>query len=286
MATAPRDRFGLLWRREIAAELRPYLDRIEVLQIIADDWIGAPGPWCAALRALARRVPVHLHGIGLGLASAAPVDDVRLERLARFVGAVAPERWSEHLAFVRGGGVEIGHLAAPPRSVATLEGLVRNVARARRIVGALPELENVASPIDPPGSQLGEPEWLATTLSACEAPLLLDLHNLHANAINFGFDPIACLEALPLERVATVHVAGGRRVRARSGAERILDDHAHPVPREVHALLHALGARTRHGIDVILEREAELPPVGVLLDEVAALRATLARGRREARAAS
>ncbi len=41
---------------------------------------------------------------------------------SRVIGAAEPEVWSEHLAFVRGGGREIGHLAAPPRRPATLEG--------------------------------------------------------------------------------------------------------------------------------------------------------------------
>ena len=42
--------------------------------------------------------------------------------------------------------------------------------------------------------------------------LLLDLHNLHANAINFGFDRCnSCL--LPLARVGT-SLAGGQSSRA------------------------------------------------------------------------
>jgi len=40
---------------------------------------------------------------------------MRLDKMARLVEQVRPQFWSEHLAFVRGGGIEIGHLAAPPR---------------------------------------------------------------------------------------------------------------------------------------------------------------------------
>ena len=39
-------------------------------------------------------------------------------------------------------------------------------------------------------------------------PLLLDLHNLYANAVNFGQDAEQSLLRLPLARVAAVHLSG------------------------------------------------------------------------------
>jgi uncharacterized protein (UPF0276 family) len=47
---------------------------------------------------------------------------------------------------------------------------------------------------------------------AASAPLLLDLHNLYANAVNFGGDPasaaIEALSRLSVDHVGTVHIAG------------------------------------------------------------------------------
>jgi uncharacterized protein len=132
------DRVGLGWRSELAPGILLNLDRIDAVEMIADDYFDASRSKLRALRTLARQVPLLLHGIGLGLASAAPVDQRRLERMARGVEAVDPAYWSEHLAFVRGAGIEIGHLAAPPRNAATLEGATRNLDRARTTVGSLP----------------------------------------------------------------------------------------------------------------------------------------------------
>jgi len=67
-----------------------------------------------ALRDLARQVPVTVHGVSLGLVTSGNVSEERLGRLARLVERVEPDHWSEHLAFVRAGGIEIGHLAAAP----------------------------------------------------------------------------------------------------------------------------------------------------------------------------
>lgn len=278
------DRVGLGWRPELAAGILAHVDRIDVVEVIAEDWLEAGRRDLRALRTLAAQLPVMLHGVSLGLASAAPVEQRRLEALARLVNAVEPEAWSEHLAFVRAGGREIGHLAAPPRASATLDGLAANVARARAIVGAAPALENVATLIDPPGSDRDEPAWLSDAIAVSGCALLLDLHNLHANALNFGFDAGAALARLPLARVGLVHLAGGAWIAAPGGGGRLLDDHKHDVPDPVFDLLTALAARAPGPLTVILERDGEYPTIARLLGELDRARLALARGRAEAAA--
>ncbi len=55
-------------------------------------------------------------------------------------------------------------------------GSALNLERARGMVGSLPLVENVATLIDPPGSDRDEPTWIADVLTASGAGLLLDLH--------------------------------------------------------------------------------------------------------------
>jgi len=288
VAAAAADRFGLSWRPALAAGIFEALDRIDVLELMADDHFRDSAKELRALRTLARQRPLHLHGTGLGLASASPPPSERLEKLARLVGAVEPECWSEHLAFVRAGGIEIGHLAAPPRSSASIDGTAANVTHARRAIGSLPQLENVATLIDPPGSDRDELAFVVDALRATGAPLLLDLHNLYANAHNFGFDPYAFLGALPLDRLGSVHLAGGRwcGLRDRAGSRRWLDDHLHPVPGPVFELLEALAARSPHPLTVVLERDGDYPPMTELLAELDQARAAVARGRTRLAASS
>lgn len=274
-----RDRVGLGWRPELAAGILGALDRVDVVEVIADDYAGRSRHELRALHTLGVQVPLLLHGVSLGLASAAPVNGARLDAFARVIGAAEPEAWSEHLAFVRGGGHEIGHLAVPPRCAATLDGLAANVARCRAIVGAAPVLENVATLIDPPGSDRDEPAWLADALAVTGGELLLDIHNLHANAVNFGFDAHAALGRLPLARVRIVHVAGGQWIAARGGERRLLDDHRHDVPEPVFDLLADLAGRTPRPLTVILERDGNYPALARLLEELDRARAALARGR-------
>src|SRR5262245_2440002 len=183
-----RDLVGIGFRPELAASIPSNLERIDVVEVIADDYFDAPKRKLRSLETLAAQVPVVVHGVSLGLASSSRVETRRLEAMARVVEVVRPAFWSEPLAFVRSNGVEIGHLAAPPRCEATVGGTADNVSRARAVVGSLPLLENVATLIDPPGSSYDEASFVSRALTAANADLLLDLNNLHSNATNFAFD--------------------------------------------------------------------------------------------------
>jgi uncharacterized protein (UPF0276 family) len=250
-----RMRFGIGWRPEIGAGILANLDRIEVVELLAE---ACSAKQRRGLRFLRTQVPVVVHATSLGLASPERVDRRRLDSVARVIDWLQPDFWSEHLAFVRADGLEIGHLAAPPRNDATLDGLARNVAEAQRVVGTAPLLENVATLLDPPLSTYDEAGWLSAVLDATGTDLLLDLHNLHANATNFHFDARQTIRSLPPHRIGAIHLAGGRRIEE----NRILDDHLHDVPDPVFDLLSEVNADQA---SVVLERDGNYPAMNALL---------------------
>jgi uncharacterized protein len=274
-----RDRVGLAWRDELAAQIMLHLDSIDHLEIIAEREWSASRRRLDALRDLARQVPVSLHGVSLGLVSSGNVSEERLERLARLVERVQPDHWSEHLAFVRAGGIEIGHLAAAPYAPQTLAGAVRNLERARNVVGSLPQLENIATLLMPPGSCWTEAEFIGKVVCGAGVAMLLDLHNLYANACNLGQDPFAMLDSLPLERVASVHLSGGHWETGLDGRSRLIDDHVHDPPAAIYELLEVLGFRARQPLTIIIERDGHYPDFAALLEQIARARAALALGR-------
>jgi uncharacterized protein (UPF0276 family) len=251
-------RYGIGWRSELGAGILANLDRIDVVEVLAEELFHATRAQRRALRFLRSHVPIVLHATSLGLASTEPVDPRRLDALARVIDWLEPELWSEHLAFVRAGGREVGHLAAPPRNDVTLEGLARNVATAARVTGSLPCLENVASLIEPPLSTYDEASWLHAVIAATGCELLLDLHNLYANAHNFSFDAFKVVRSLPAPRL--VHIAGGRRIEG----DRVLDDHLHAVPAAVYELLACVQGEPA----VILERDGNYPSISELFFEL------------------
>jgi hypothetical protein len=281
-AVESRDRFGIGWRPELAAGILAHLDRIDLIEVIAEDYFGAPRRDLRALQTLAAQVGIVLHGVSLGLASTVPAEPRRLDRIPRLIEATGAESWSEHLAFVRGGGIEIGHLAAPPRNEASIEGACRNLERAAQIVGSSPQVENIATLVEPPASRLDEAEWIDGIVRGAGVGLLLDLHNLYANSVNFGGDPHSLLCRLPLDRVTAVHLSGGRWIDGPNGARRLLDDHLHDIPPEVFALLSELGRLAPQPLAIVIERDGRFPPIARLLDQLDSARAALAAGRETA----
>ena len=280
VAAVAADRVGLGWRGELAAGILSNLAQIDVLEVIADDYYRASRAGMDALCSLARQVPVSLHGVGMGLASTIPAEPRRLHAMARLVQRVQAESWSEHLSFVRAGGIEIGHLAAPPRTPASAAGAVANIALASRIVGSAPLMENIATLVEPPASTLDEAEWLAQIIEGARVPLLLDLHNLYANAVNGGQDPQALLLRLPLATVGAVHLSGGHWIDEPGGTgRRLLDDHLHDVPPEVFELLALLARHAPQPLTVILERDGNYPTFDHVLEQLALARAALRAGR-------
>jgi len=276
---------GLGMRRELAKDIGMNIDGplkdIECLEFIAEDYYH-----CAqtdsrihGLAQLAKMVPLSLHGVTLGLASAAAVELRRTDGMARLCEAVHPAFWSEHLSFVRGGGAEIGHLAAPPRSESTVEGTLRNIDALTAHVGVKPLLENVATLITPPCSTMSETRWLSAIVEGAGAFMLLDLHNLYANAKNSGLDPFQMLDELPLHRVRQIHLSGGIDIPAPMGGTRLLDDHVHDVPNAVFDLLEAVARKTPNHLMVIVERDGRYPEFQDLLIQIRLAKTAITKGR-------
>jgi uncharacterized protein (UPF0276 family) len=130
---------------------------------------------------------------------------------------------------------------------------------------------------------MSETEFVSRVVEASGAPLLLDVNNVYVNARNFAFDPVRALGELPLERVIEIHVAG----HSEQASGLVLDTHGTPVCAGVFALLEAALERTGP-VPVLLERDNDVPPLSVLLEELGALRSVYDRAvaRHAARARS
>lgn len=279
MSKQLHDRVGMGWRPDLAAGIVCHQDEIDLVEIIAEDYFESPAHVVGGAATLAKQIPVMIHGVGMGLASSAPVHRKYFDRMARLVDRIEPEAWSEHLAFVRVGDREFGHLAAPPRTPANVEGTVENLRRAEEIIGTRPHVENIATLLDPPGSTLAESDWTRRILDGADCELLFDLHNVFANGLNHGYAPTEFLRTIGAERVEYLHIAGGKMITAPDGTTRLLDDHLHDVPDPVYDLLEEVAATATHPLTVILERDGDFPSMETLLQQTRRARSALVRGR-------
>ncbi|GGL95138.1 hypothetical protein GCM10012279_10720 [Micromonospora yangpuensis] len=255
---------GIGWRPEIAGFVAD-LPGLRFVEVAAES-IPSTGPLPAALAELrGRGVTVVPHGVRLSLGGAEPVEAARVAHLARVAELTGAPLVSEHIAFVRAGGLEAGHLLPLPRSREAVAVTVANVRRAQADLPVPLALEPIAALFDWPDDELDEADFLTEILDRTGAQLLLDLANVYANARNRGTDPVALLDRLPLERVAYVHVAGG----AEAGGF-YHDTHTDSLPRPVLDLVVALCARRRPPA-LLLERDGHYPPAAELRAELDAI---------------
>jgi len=200
---------GIGWRPELAHFIAGR-DDLGFVEVIAENF-DPKAPVPRALEQLRERgVRIIPHGISLSLGSAEPVDLKRVEHLARLAEEFDSPLVSEHIAFVRSEGVEIGHLTPLPRTHAALEVLVENVNAAKKILPVPLALENIAALFDWPEQEFSEPDFVTEALEQTDTRLLLDVANAYANCRNRRIDAMAQLAEFPLERLAYVHMGGGR----------------------------------------------------------------------------
>jgi hypothetical protein len=178
---------------------------------------------------------------------------------------------SEHIAFVRAGGREAGHLLPVPRTRAALDVVVANVRIAQDALPVPLALEHVASVVSWPDDEFTEAQFLCEIVERTGAHLLLDVANLYTSAVNFGADPLDALDTLPLDRIAYVHVAGGD---LRDGVWH--DTHTADVAEPILDLLAELARRTALPA-VMLERDGAYPAPSALARELTAIRTAAGR---------
>jgi uncharacterized protein len=258
---------GIGWRPEIDLTV-PRLPGVEWVEVVAEN--VNPGAVPASLSLLRQRgLPVIPHGVSLSLGGTEPLDNKRLARLARLAERFGSPLVSEHVAFCRAGGLEAGHLLPVPRTRAALGVLTENIRAAQAALPVPLAVENIAALVSWPEDELTEAQFLTELVERTGVLLLLDVANLYTAQVNFGLDPITILDALPLDRVGYVHVAGGV---LRDGIWH--DTHAHPVSQDILGILAALAERTLLP-GAVLERDDAYPPDAELAAEIAAIREVL-----------
>lgn len=261
--------------REIL-ERRP---RLAWLEVHSENYmVGGPAPH--HLESLRADYPVSLHGVGLSLGSAEPLDPTHLRRLRGLVDRIEPGLLSEHLSWSVVGGVYLNDLLPLPYTEEALEIVVDHVDAAQEALGRSILIENPSSYLRYRHSTIPEWEFLAELARRGGCGILLDVNNVYVSACNHSFDADAYIDAVPAAAVGEIHLAGHAERRI---GERILriDDHGSAVADPVWALY--ARALARFGtVPTLIERDCNLPPLAELTAEAETAQRLLdaAAGRR------
>lgn len=228
----------------------------EMLEWTADQ-IGfriPPAQDMATLQDYARRHSLIGHGVDYSVLSPAGETENKrwLQKLAHDPLLDSYGAFSVHFGFSRGWRVRSGAPLPLPLTECFLAPALVNMEELARILPCRLGLENLALSFSRRDTD-SQGEFLERLLEPFDGYLLLDLHNLYCQSVNFGLDLMELAGSYPLHRVEEIHVSGGSWSE-HEGKRLRRDTHDDRVPDEVLAALPGLMARCPRLQHVILEQ--------------------------------
>lgn len=232
-------------------------------EVHSENYFADGGPALVALDRIRADYPLSLHGVGLSLGSTDPLDRAHLAKLKRLIARVQPGLVSEHLCWSAVAGRHYNDLFPLPYTGEALDHAAARIGQVQDALGCELLVENVSSYLAFADATIPEWEFVATLARRTGCRLLLDVNNVHVNAVNHGFDADAYIAALPAAAVAEYHLAGFEITAAG-----LVDTHGAPVAADVWRLYERtvarLGARP-----TLIEWDMAIPAFAVLEAEAA-----------------
>jgi uncharacterized protein (UPF0276 family) len=189
--------------------------------------------------------PKLLHSVGAPVGGTCPAPNGHAAALARDVEELRPEYVSEHLSVTRFRPkrecppVSAGFMLPSVQSRAGAELAAANIRQHRAALGATPlAVETAVSYLPPAPGEWPDGDFVKAVVEAADCGILLDLHNVLSNARNGRQSVAEFCDAIPLERVWELHLAGGECERGF-----YLDAHSGVVDPELMEIATALVPR-------------------------------------------
>ena len=243
---------------------------VDFMEVAPENWIGVGGRFGRQFRTLAERYTIALHGLSLDIGGPDPVDTDLVSAVRRLMDEIDAPIYSEHLTYCAADG-HLYDLLPIPFTEEAVHHVAARVRQVQDIIGAPIALEN-ASYYAQPHTDLTEAEFITAVLEESGCDLLLDVNNIYVNSINHRYDPLAFLRSLPLHKARYIHIAG----HYDEAEDLKVDTHGADVIDPVWQLLDE-AYRLVGPLPTLLERDFNLPPLDVLLQEVQQVRQAQAR---------
>lgn len=261
---------GLGLRKEHYAAILAERPAVGWFEALTENYLVAGGLPLLNLERIRADYPLVLHGVSLSIGGTAPLDRDYLRALRQLIVRSAPTWVSDHLCWTGTAAANLHDLMPLPFTETCLAHVAARVAEVQDTLGQRLLLENVSSYLACPQSTMRESEFLARLCRLTGCALLLDVNNVYVSAHNHGFDPLEYFADLPTDHVLQIHLAGHSQ-----GDGLLIDTHDRAVSSGVWRLYEA--AVERFGaVPSMIERDADIPPLTQLLDELAQVRAVLA----------
>jgi|SRR5579875_2808463 uncharacterized protein (UPF0276 family) len=237
--------------------------QVDWFEVIAENFMVDGGRPLRVLERVRADYPIALHGVSLSIGATDPLDRAYLRRLKLLAERVQPAWLSDHLCWTGAGGRNLHDLLPLPYTEEVVAHVAGRVRRVQEIVQRPLLLENISSYLTFSSSRMEEAQFVRAVAQAAGCAILLDINNIHVNAVNHGLDPRRYIDSIPPELVVQYHLAGHRDCGAY-----LLDTHDEPIRPAVWELYQYAVARLGPAATLI-EWDDRLPAFEVLEDAAA-----------------
>lgn len=197
---------GLALRPALLAPLKQRApENLQFLELTPPDWIGVAGRIGQDLQQLTQHYPSVCLSQSLSLGGPGDLDKAVLRDLGAFIAEHDIRVFSEALAWSADDAPLFINLPIPSTRAA-VAWTVSRIGQVQEALGLRIGIRNVMHCMTPPMVEMNEAEFISDVVAASGCSLHLDLHALAANALRFGFDPHAFLQALPVGSIDYVRV--------------------------------------------------------------------------------
>ena len=261
--TIPRDALGLGLRLPHYAYLFERWPELGYFEVISENFLSDSEAARRHLDRVRGKYPIVLHGVGLNLLGADPLDESYLDSLCRLADCVDAPFVTDHLCWTGSHGMSHHDLLPTPYVPELVELAAERAAYVQGRLGRPFGLENLSSYVAFERSTMSEPEFYASVVREAGCWFMLDVNNVYVSSVNHGFDPRAYLRAIDYARVLQVHLAG----HTVEPAGNIIDTHSKAVSDEVWAL-YAEAWRLGGPFPTLIEWDDQIPAMPVVLSEL------------------
>lgn len=258
------------------AELLAGRADIGFLEVHAENYLVDGGPLHHALTRVRERHAISIHGVGLSIGGDGPLDAEHLDRLAALLARYQPAAFSEHLAWSSHGRHFYNDLLPLPYDGENLRRVCAHVDQVQTRLKRRLLLENPSTYVEFERSTMDEASFIGEVMRRTGCGLLLDVTNVHVSCTNHGRDAAGYLNALPLDAVGEIHLAGFARDEDAAGATLLIDSHGSPVDEAVWRLYESVIARIG-AAPILLERDNDVPSLATLVAEAGRAEALMDR---------
>jgi hypothetical protein len=235
-------------------------------EVHAENYMGAGGPPHRWLTLIRQDYPISLHGVGLSIGGAGPLDRDHLARLRALIDRYQPGLFSEHLAWSTHEAGFLNDLLPLPYTDETLARVVAHIDQVQDVLGRQMLLENPSTYLAFAESTHAEIDFIAEIVRRTGCGLLLDVNNVMVTCTNQLRDPVAYIDRYPLAHVQEIHLAGHAVEADEAGRPLLIDAHDRPVSDPVWQLYRHAIARTG-ALPTLIEWDNDVPAWPVLLAE-------------------